>query len=234
MVQFSSASIVITYTPKSSGDRKMETIEARGASFREVVSGEREGARTYIVRAGRHYSTTPEDLWSALTDRERLQRWFAKVAGDFRQGGRFSMEGNADGDIVVCEPPGQLALTWEFGGNISWVNITIQQSDGGALSTLEHEHPTDPESQVHWDRYGPGAPGVGWELAMLGLEMHLSGEGASTIGAGEAWSVGAAGKATLRGWAEAWGRAHAETGTDPRIAEEAAKRTAAFYAGEEQ
>ena len=212
----------------------METIDALGASFREVVSGEREGARTYIVRASRHYPTTPADLWSALTDKERVQRWFAKVAGDFKQGGRFSIEGNADGDIVVCEPPRRLALTWEFGGNTSWVNVTIQQSDEGALLTLEHEHPTDPKSQAHWHQYGPGATGVGWELAMLGLEMHLSGDGTSTIEAGEAWSVSAAGKAMLRAWAEAWGNAHTETGTDAQIAKETAKRTAAFYTGEAQ
>jgi len=210
----------------------MEPIEARGASVREVVSGERAGARTCIVRASRHYPTTPADLWRAVTDKQRVQRWFARVAGDFKQGGRFSIEGNADGDIVVCEPPGKLALTWEFGGNTSWVDIAIRPSDDGALFTLDHELPTDPESQAHWDRYGPGATGVGWELAMLGLDMHLSGDGTSTIEAGEAWAVSTAGKATLRGWAEAWGKAHAETGTDVQIAKETAERTAAFYTGE--
>jgi len=212
----------------------MENIEALGASFREVVSGKRDGVLTHIVRASRHYPTTPADLWGAFTDGDRVQLWFAKVAGDFKQGGRFSIKGNADGDIVVCEPPKHLGLTWEFSGNTSWVTITIQQTDGGALLTVEHEQPTDPESQVHWDQYGPGATGVGWEWTMLGLEMHLSAPGTSTIEAGESWSVSAAGKATLRGWAEAWGKAHAETGIDAQIAQEAAKRTAAFYTGEEQ
>ena len=210
----------------------MEPIEALGASVREVVSGERDGARTCIVRASRHYPTTPADLWRAVTDKARVQRWFARVAGDFKPGGRFSIEGNADGDIVVCEPPGKLVLTWEFGGNTSWVDIAIQQTDDGALLTLDHELPTDPESQAHWDRYGPGATGVGWELAMLGLDMHLSGDGTSTVEAGQAWVVSAAGKAALRRWAEAWGKAHAETGTDAQIAKETAKRTAAFYTGE--
>ena len=212
----------------------MEFSKVLGASFREVGRGEREGAPTYIVRASRYYSTTPADLWGALTDKERVQRWFAKVAGDFRQGGRFSIEGNADGDIVACEAPRQLSLTWEFGGNISWVNIIIQRSDDSALLILEHELPTDPKSQAHWDQYGPGATGVGWELAMLGLEMYLASEEASTIEAGEAWSVSVTGKATLREWAEAWGKAHAEIGTDAQIAKETAERTAAFYTGEEQ
>jgi hypothetical protein len=127
-----------------------------------------------------------------------------------------------------------LALTWEFGGNTCWVTVTIAKSDNGALLTLEHEHPTDLKSQSHWDQYGPGATGVGWELAMLGLDMHISGDGASTVEAGEIWAESATGKATLRDWAEAWGEAHAKAGVDAQIAVEAAIRTAAFYAGEKQ
>jgi uncharacterized protein YndB with AHSA1/START domain len=212
----------------------MDFNEALGATFREVGSGERDGGPTHIVRASRSYPTTPADLWSALTDKERVQRWFANVTGDFKQGGRFSIEGNADGDIVTCEPPRLLALTWEFGGNTSWVNVTIEKSEEGALLTLEHEHPTDHESQAHWDQYGPGATGVGWELAMLGMDTHVSGDDASTTEAGEAWAESAAGKVTLHVWAKAWGEAHTKAGADRQIAMETAKRTAAFYTGEEQ
>lgn len=212
----------------------MDVTKALGATFREVGTGERNGSATHIVRASRNYPTTPADLWSALTDKERVQRWFTNVTGDLKPGGRFSIEGNADGDIVVCERPRLLVLTWEFGGNTSWVKVTIEKSDEGALLTLEHEHPTDHESQAHWDQFGPGATGVGWELAMLGLDLHVSGDGASTIEAGEAWAESATGKATLRRWAKAWGKAHVETGTDARIAMETAERTGAFYAGEEQ
>lgn len=208
--------------------------DALGASFREVGRSERDGRPTHIVRASRHYATTPGDLWSALSDKERLQRWFAKVSGDFKQGGRFSIEGNANGEIVACEPHRLLALTWEFGGNTSWVCVTIEESGEGSLLTLEHELPTDGKSQAHWDQYGPGATGVGWELAMLGLDMHISGDGSSTIEAGETWAGTATGKATLRRWAETWGKAHAETGTDAQIAMETAENTAAFYTGEEQ
>ncbi|MDF1671700.1 MAG: SRPBCC family protein [Roseovarius sp.] len=212
----------------------MNFDEALGASFREVGSGERDGRPTHIVRASRIYPTTTTDLWSALTDNERVRRWFANVTGDLKQGGRFSIEGNADGDIVTCEPPRLLALTWEFGGKTSWVNVTIEKSDEGALLTLEHEHPTDDESQAHWDQYGPGATGVGWELAMLGLDMHVASDGASIIEAGQAWAGSATGKATLREWAEAWGDAHAKAGADSQIAVETAERTAAFYTGEEK
>ena len=216
------------------GDWKMDFGEAIGASLRDVRSGERDGSMTHIVRVSRKYFTTPADLWSALTDNERLPRWFAKVSGTFSEGGRFSIEGNADGEIVACKPPERLALTWEFAGNVSWVTVTIKKAGDGALLTVEHEIPTDTKSEAHWDQYGPGATGVGWELAMMGLDLHVSGGGTSIIDAGETWAGSAQGKETLRGWAEAWGEAHMNAGADTQAAMVSAERTAAFYTGAEE
>lgn len=210
----------------------MDFSKAFGATFREVGSGEREGNPTHIVRASRTYPTTQDDLWSAVTEKERIRRWFAEVSGDFRLGGRFSIQGNADGDITDCEPPTALALTWEFGGNTSWVRVAVEKVEDGTLLTLEHEIPTDTKSEAHWDQYGPGATGVGWEMAILGLDGHLSGDGQSSLEAGAAWAEGVQGKATLRTWAEAWGEAHIRAGAPRQIAMDMAEQTAKFYAGE--
>ena len=35
------------------------------------------------------YDTGIDDLWSALTDAQRLARWIAEVEGDLRLGGAF-------------------------------------------------------------------------------------------------------------------------------------------------
>lgn len=211
----------------------MDFGSAFGADIREVSSGEREGRPTHLVRASRTYPTSQADLWTAITERQRIERWFGNVSGDFKLGGRFSIEGNADGGIIFCDPPNTLALTWEFGGNKSWVTAKIQDVEDGALLTLEHELPTDEESEAHWEEYGPGATGVGWELAMLGLDRHVQTNGQSVIEAGQAWAEGEVGKSRLGFWAEAWGRAHAEDGTPMKIAMESAARTADFYTGEE-
>ena len=210
----------------------MDFEKALGADFREVGKGEREGRLTHVVRAKRTYPTSQEDLWSAITDKQRLERWFGEVSGDFKRGGRFSIEGNADGDIIACDPPHTLALTWEFGGNKSWVTVTIHDVESGALLTLEHELPTDEDSEAHWEKYGPGATGVGWEMAMIGLDGHLQMIGQSVIVAGQEWTQGEEGKSRLRSWAEAWGKAHAEVGTSMKVAMETAARTADFYTGE--
>jgi len=210
----------------------MDFEKALGADIREVGEGKREGCPTHVVRAQRTYPTSQADLWSAITEKQRIERWFGEVSGDFKRGGRFSIEGNADGDIISCDPPHTLALTWEFGGNKSWVTAKIQEAKDGALLTLEHEIPTDKESEVHWEKYGPGATGVGWEMAMLGLDGHFQMNGQSVIAAGQEWAEGKEGKNRLRSWAEAWGKAHVEDGTPTKIAMETAARTADFYTGE--
>ena len=42
-----------------------------------------------VIRMEDRYDTTPDDLWSALTDPRRLARWVADVEGDLRLGGEI-------------------------------------------------------------------------------------------------------------------------------------------------
>lgn len=210
----------------------MDFGDAFGATFREVSKGERDGRPTHIVRASRTYPTSQDDLWRALTEIRRIRSWFAEVSGDLKPGGRFAIKGNADGDVIACEPPRVLALTWEFGGHISWVGVSVESSEDEAFLILEHEIPTDEKSEAHWSEYGPGATGVGWDMAFLGLDAHLSSDGRPLLVAGLAWAGSAQGKVTLRTWADAWGKAHARAGTPRQIAQDMAERTAGFYTGE--
>lgn len=206
-------------------DRVVEAVT------REVVGREIEGkpARVAVIR--RAYDTTVEDLWDALTNAERLPRWFLPVSGDLRLGGRYQFEGNAGGEITECEPPRSLAATWEFGGQVSWVRVRLGAAPGGG-ARLELEHTAVVEGDF-WDTYGPGAVGVGWELAALGLERHLATGAAVDRREWEAWSAGAEGKAFMRRSSEAWGRASIAAGTDEAAALAAAARTTAFYTGEQ-
>lgn len=210
----------------------MNFNKASGASFRSVGTSERDGKPTRIVKAGRSYPTSPKDLWSALTEKERICRWFAEVEGDFKPGGRYAIKHNAEGEIMVCEPPRTLALTWEYSGNVSWVTVTIEETDDGAQLTLEHEMPTDPASEAHWAKYGPAATGIGWDLSFIGLDVHLASGGQSTIEAGTAWAEDSQGKAMMRTWAEEWKKAHIAAGEPEESATAIADRTAGFFTGE--
>ena len=103
--------------------------------------------------------------------RPRLPRWFAPVEGDLKIGGRYQVENNAGGEIVQCEPPRMFSLTWEFGGDVSWVNVELKAQGPEAVRlTLTHTVKLSP----HWEQYGPGAVGVGWELGLLGLALFLA------------------------------------------------------------
>ena len=70
-----------------------------GAVTRGVESRTHEGRPAKVVIAARTYDTTVEDLWDALTTKERIPRWFLPISGELRLGGRYQLQGNAGGTI---------------------------------------------------------------------------------------------------------------------------------------
>lgn len=201
-----------------------------GAVTREVRDVEREGRKARIVVASRSYDTSVEDLWDAISNKERLPRWFAPVSGEFELGGRYQVEGNAGGTITRCEAPHELAMTWEFGGGVSWVEVSLRSEGEG--SRLELRHTQYPEE--HWDRFGPGAVGVGWELGLMGLDIHLANPNTTSKPpeADPDWFKSADAKAFMRGSAEGWRDASIAAGDDETWSRDSAERTRKFYSGE--
>ncbi len=198
------------------------------AAERSVAALERDGQPARAITLSRSYPTTLDDLWDAITSGERLPRWFLPISGDLRPGGRYRLEGNAGGVITACEQPWRLALTWEFSGDASWVEARCAQAGAGrAQLALTH---TQRPSQ-HWNRYGPGAGGVGWELAFLGLAFHLAQPDAPKLD-DATFAASLDGKAFIRGSCEGWERAAVSAGAVPGAAKAAAARTRAFYTGE--
>jgi uncharacterized protein YndB with AHSA1/START domain len=205
-----------------------------GAITRAVESTTRDGKPAKVVVASRTYPTSPDDLWDAVTDPERIPRWFAAVEGDLRLGGRYQVQGNAGGEIVACDAPNHLALTWELGGGVSWVDVTIEASSGGEESTtLTLRHTAEQLDPEFYDTYGPGAVGVGWELGLMGLGEHVTTGATMDHDEVEAWGATDDGRAFMAGSADGWGEAAIADGDDPTAAHAAAARTTAFYTGAE-
>jgi uncharacterized protein YndB with AHSA1/START domain len=191
---------------------------------------QRDGREAKVAVARRTYEAPIEDLWDALTNPERLPRWFLPVSGDLRVGGRYQTQGNAGGVVERCERPDLLALTWEFGGEVTWLELRLTEA-GTDLTVLELAHTAyvDPD---RWAEFGPGAVGIGWDLALNGLALHLRTGEALDPGEAEAWSMSAEGVEFITGASSAWTRAAVEGGDDAVAAEAAGARTTAFYTGQ--
>lgn len=199
------------------------------ATDRRVVPTEVNGVPARVVTAARTYAAGIDDVWDALTSAERLPRWFAPVTGDLEPGGRYQVEGNAGGSIEACEAPRSFAVTWEFMGATSWLAVELTEVAGGTRLELRHTQHTDND---FWTQFGPGATGVGWDLALLGLGHHLAGAPDVDPARAEAWSLSEEGRAFSTGCADGWAQADIDAGADPETARSAGAATGAFYRGE--
>jgi uncharacterized protein YndB with AHSA1/START domain len=198
---------------------------------RRVGSRVLEAGDARTVTVSQVYDADLEDVWDACTNPERIPRWFLPVTGDLRVGGRYQLEGNASGEILRCDPPQGFDATWEYGGEVSWIELRLTPEPGGRTRfTLEHIAHVDDE---RWAEFGPGAVGVGWDLALIGLALHLAGGGAAVDPAEvAAWSASDDGRRFMALASDEWRDASVAAGTKPDAAREAADRTTAFYTAE--
>ena len=82
----------------------IDIVNELNAIHRNVSAPAADGAAGVSVPLKRSYPAQVEDVWDAVTDPDRLKRWFLPISGDLRVGGRFQLEGNAGAD-PDCEPP---------------------------------------------------------------------------------------------------------------------------------
>ncbi|MGW5264827.1 SRPBCC family protein [Microbispora sp. NPDC004025] len=196
----------------------------RTVGRRDLPEGE---ARTVLLR--RTYDTGIEDVWDACTDPERIGRWFLPVSGELKLGGHYQLQGNAGGEILACEPPRLLRVSWLFGENPGFSEVEVRLSaedDGRTVFELEHVAVVPPE---FWDRFGPGATGVGWDLALLGLGLHLRGE---MIDDPSAWEQSEEARELMRLSSDLWGEAYRASGAPDDVVAAAVAGTTGFYVPE--
>ncbi len=150
-----------------------ETTELyREVGHRRIAAGE---ARSAVLR--RRYDAPIEDVWDACTNPRRIDRWLLPVSGDLRAGGNFSLQGNASGEILRCEPPRLLTVTWVYGDRpADEVELRLTPSDGGD-TVLELEHASVCETAPDGVSDAILGVGVGWELPLTwSLPAYLRGE----------------------------------------------------------
>lgn len=143
-----------------------EIAQQIGAIRRSVA----EDGELIRVVMDRRYPSPAADVWDAVTSPDRIRRWLMPVSGDLRVGGQFQLEGNAGGEILRCEPPSLLRVT--FGGETSLVEVRLAADGPETVLTLEHTVPKAMAGSVAGALY----VGPGWDGALLGLALHLAGQ----------------------------------------------------------
>jgi uncharacterized protein YndB with AHSA1/START domain len=196
----------------------------REVGGRVLEAGE---ARTVVV--AQTYGTDRDDLWDACTNPERIPRWFLPVSGELKLGGKYQLEGNAGGTITRCDAPHGFEATWEYGGDVSWIEVRLTaEGDDRTRFELTHIAHVDDE---RWAEFGPGAVGVGWDSGLLGLAMYLSSGQGVDPEESAAWVASEDGRRFMTLSSDRWYEASVAAGTDKDAARAAADRTTAAYTG---
>jgi uncharacterized protein YndB with AHSA1/START domain len=123
------------------------------------------------VRVEDVYDTEIADLWSAITEPDRLARWIATVEGDLRVGGivqtHFTSTWEGPGRIDVCDAPNHLVITMEPGTDDEAVIEAVLTAEGGRTRLVIEERglPLDVLYQH----------GAGWQAHVEDLGRYLAG-----------------------------------------------------------
>jgi uncharacterized protein YndB with AHSA1/START domain len=208
----------------------IDIVKEIDATKREVGEATTPTGPGHVIRLQRDYDAPIEDVWDAFTDPDRIGRWFLPISGDYRLGGRYQFEGNAGGEIVACERPERLKVTWAYGvaasdADVSEVEVRLSKLDD-ASTRLDFEHTSVVPDEM-WSEYGPGAVGVGWDQGVLGLARHLHGDPPLDPAA---WPMSAEGRSFFGRSSQAWGAANKAAGADSATVARNITNATAFYA----
>ena len=125
------------------------------------------------VRYERLLPASPDDVWRALTEPDRLRVWMdADATVDGKVGGRFELRWSdrerMDGRIRIWDPPRVVEYTWDEGEDNGFVRWEVSPAGDGSRLVLDHG--------ALPGRLAPSI-GAGWHSHLDWLEAHLSAAG---------------------------------------------------------
>jgi uncharacterized protein YndB with AHSA1/START domain len=126
------------------------------------------------IQARREYPASPADVWAALTDPERLSRWFGETKGELREHGEWTVtfdNGSARGTVRECVPPERFATSWHWDHEpadrpAAEVTVTLTPNGEGTSLALEH---------TGVDAASATGQAAGWYAHLEGLARQLEG-----------------------------------------------------------
>ena len=126
-----------------------------------------------IVRIEDRFDSDIDDVWSAITDPDRLARWYGTVEGDLRLGGEyharlFASGWEGTGRVEACEPPSRLLLVTEGPGQAGRGELEITLTGEGDQTVVVWEERGMPLDLI-------GAYGAGIQIHVEDLADHVAG-----------------------------------------------------------
>lgn len=116
------------------------------------------------------YDTDAHDLWSALTDPHRLERWIVTVEGDLKVGGhiytRFTSSWEGPARIDICDAPRHLLVTMEPGPSEAVIEAVLTPEGDKTRLVIEHRGVSLAEVSSH---------AAGWQAHLEDFTAYLGG-----------------------------------------------------------
>jgi uncharacterized protein YndB with AHSA1/START domain len=126
-----------------------------------------------VIRIEERFDSGIDELWAALTNRERLAVWYGEIEGELRAGGEFRARVYASGweglgRIEECEPPHTFRVVSRDPNEPDEETMEVTLSGDSKQATLVVEQGNLP-SELLW------AYGAGLQIHVEDLAAHLAG-----------------------------------------------------------
>lgn len=135
---------------------------------------------SYVVFT-RSFRAPVEDVWAAVTEPARLERWIGTWTGD-PASGQVDFRMTAEGDDVAvqvyridaCEPPHRLAVRSQIAGNDFWWRLELDLAERDGVTTLTFAQVMDDPEIA--ENVGPG-----WDYYLDRLVAAEAGRPVATV-----------------------------------------------------
>lgn len=133
----------------------------------------------YVIEFSAQTAKSVDEIWGALVKPDKIARWLAPVSGKLAKGGSFALGDLAAGSIMVCEPKRRLAIDLTRGTSRQLIDITFGEEGKGKSKqrTVAVKITADLRDLPagNWQKFGPAAVAMGWELVAQALLGYLEG-----------------------------------------------------------
>jgi uncharacterized protein YndB with AHSA1/START domain len=128
-----------------------------------------------VVRIEERLDAGVDEVWSALTEPERLARWYGEVEGELRVGGAYSARVHASGwegtgRVEACEPPRRFVVVSKEPDDPNEDSVEVRLTVDGDRTVLVVEQRGLPLDLL-W------AYGAGLQIHVEDLAAHIAGRG---------------------------------------------------------